>query len=251
MDIRIPEQAKKLTGFHLKMVAIITMLIDHSAKGLLYNCVLRTPRVMALGEMRPFVAKLYTVLRGIGRPAFPIFCFLLVEGFIHTRDRMRYLLRLIAFAIITEAVFDLCLYRRWFFPGHQNVLFEFALGIVMLSVWEFIGDIERLGPTVRVILQGCSAAAFLVLAGKFELDYGFKGLALILLLYLLRSFREEQCFAGAIFVSLWEWPAIFAFVLLLFYNGQRGRSMKYFFYAFYPAHLALIAAISAVLNNGL
>ena len=233
------------------MIAIVTMLIDHSAKALLYNGVLRAAAPLRRGTGMYDLYRFYRILRGVGRLAFPIFCFLLIEGFIHTRDRRKYVLRLFLFGLLSEIPFDLGLYENWHYPAHQNVMFELALGILMLWVWETIGNLEKWNHGIRLIAQGIFAAAFMAAADRLHLDYGFKGLCLILVLYILRYFREEQCTAGAVVIGIWEWPAVFAFPLIALYNGRRGRSLKYFFYAFYPAHLLLLALLSAVFKNGI
>ncbi len=234
------------------MIAIVTMLIDHSAKALIYNVLLR-------GHVRyqwPFTLftlnQFYRFLRGVGRLAFPIFCFCIVEGFIHTRSRRNYVFRLLIFGLISEIPFNLGIYERLRYPSHQNVMFELALGVIMLTVWEKLEYWDKIrNGGFRLILQALSASVFLIAAQKLHLDYGYKGLALILLLYLLRFTRELQCAAGALIISIWEWPAVFSFALLALYNGKRGRNIKYFFYVFYPAHLLLLGLLTIVLKNRL
>ena len=251
MNTQIPAKAKILNASHLKIIAVITMLIDHSTKALLYNCVMKkgvTPKFMS-SIFR--INDIYRFLRGVGRLAFPIFCFFLVEGFVHTRSRAKYLMRLLIFGIISEIPFDLGLYENIWYPRHQNVMFELAAGILMLWIWESLLQSKRLGSGLILILQAVSAAALMYTAQKLHLDYGFKGLALILALYILRPERISQCISGALIVSIWEWPAVFSFPLLCLYNGRRGRQLKYFFYAFYPGHLALLALLSGILKNRL
>ena len=100
-----------LNSFWLKMIAITTMLIDHVGAVLLPQ---------------------YPILRIIGRIAFPIFCFLLVEGFMHTHDVIRYMTRIGLFALISEIPFDLLFYGRILDGTHQNVFFTLFIGLVML-----------------------------------------------------------------------------------------------------------------------
>ena len=248
MNTQIPEKAKILSSSALKNIAAFIMLIDHSTKALLYNVVIK--KGLAPGRIGPFtINQLYSFLRGVGRLAFPIFCFFLVEGFFYTRNRTRYILRLLLFGMISEIPFDLGLYERIWYPRHQNVMFELALGVMMLWAWESIGNLKNTHDGILRILQALSAAAFLYAAKRLHLDYGFKGLSLILVLYLLRFDRFTQCTAGALNIGIWEWPAVFAFPLLCLYNGKLGRRMKYFFYVFYPGHLALLALLTAVFKN--
>ncbi len=100
-----------MNSFHLKMIAIITMLIDHTAAVLI-----------------PSNTVLWLVMRCIGRLAFPIFVFLLVEGFYHTRDVKKYLLRMGAFALLSEIPFDLAFYGKVLEFTHQNIFLPYSLG---------------------------------------------------------------------------------------------------------------------------
>ncbi len=248
MNAYIPEKTKIFSGSALKFIAAVIMMIDHTTKALIYNCVIKGGNAV---KLVPFMSnrQLYNILRGVGRLAFPIFCFFIVEGFLYTRNRTRYFMRLLLFGVISEIPFDLGLYESRWYPRHQNVMFELALAVLMLWTWEAIGRSRRLHGGLLLILQALSAAGFLIAAQKLHLDYGFKGLSLILVLYLLRFERITQCTAGALNIAIWEWPAVFAFPLMCLYNGKRGRSIKYFFYAFYPGHLALLALLTGILKN--
>ena len=89
-------------------------------------------------------------------------------------------------------------------------------------------------------------AAGCVIAELLHTDYGAFGVALIMVLYFMRTDRVKQCFLGA-FISLWEGmiTTILAFVPIYYYNGSRGRQVKWFFYWFYPVHLLLLYMIGA------
>ena len=237
--IRIPEKMKIMSGSVLKWIAVITMLIDHSAKAILYLGYLKPRIPLQRGTSEYMLYQFYKVLRGIGRTAFPIYCFLLVQGFMYTRDRRKYAGRLFIFALISEIPFNLGLQGRLWYPAHQNVYFTLFLGIIMLWLWEVIG--EKI-PDFRIalVMQAAEAAALMYLANYFHTDYRHKGLILILVFYVLRFFQPLACAGGAV-AMYWEWPyVLIAFPFLLLYNGKRGKQNKYFFYVFYPAHLILI-----------
>ena len=118
-----------LTGNTLKLIAIFTMLIDHIGAAVIEAGILSSNDMAILETergMQWYLADI--VLRLIGRLAFPIFCFLLVEGFTHTGNEAKYARNLLLFALISEIPFDLAFFGRLFFPGAQNVYFTLFLG---------------------------------------------------------------------------------------------------------------------------
>ena len=123
---------KGISGSTLKLVAIAAMLMDHIALAL----VLRMLRTMPPGGQADFLRSLYTAMRTVGRLAFPIFCFLLVEGFERTGSRGRYLARLGAFALLSEAPYDLAFCGAALEFRHQNVYFTLFLGL--LALWGYV-----------------------------------------------------------------------------------------------------------------
>ena len=99
----------EITGTGLKLIAVITMLIDHIGAGIIkYN---ELGYISIIGDM-----DLYTLLRAIGRMAFPIYCYMLVEGFVHTRNIWKYGLRLLAVAVISELPFNFLFYKAYLYP---------------------------------------------------------------------------------------------------------------------------------------
>lgn len=178
------------------------------------------------------------VFRYIGRIAFPIFCFLLVEGFFHTRDIRKYMIRLGVFAFVSEIPYDLAFRNTVLEFEHQNVFFTLLIGVVMMYALERSG-----GWPVRAaeLLLAMWAADFLCT------DYRFKGILLIAVYYFLRESRWAKHAVGAGWNLLWnrsiQMYGALASVLLIFYNGKKGASMKYFFYLFYPLHLLVLYGI--------
>lgn len=223
-----------LSGSTLKIIAIITMLIDHTGATVV-QALLRQPYITADPQTLQTFRQLYSLMRDIGRIAFPIFCFLLVEGFIHTHDVKKYAQRLFLFALISEIPFDFALKPRWFYPGKQNVYFTLLIGLLVL--WGVAVCNGQLVLQLLILVSGLLAASFL------KTDYSFKGVFLIEVLYIFRSSRLYQCLCGAAAIS-WEIPAPAAFLPVFFYNGKRGISLKYFFYWFYPVHLVLLGIIT-------
>ena len=111
-----------ISGYWLKMIAVITMLIDHTAASILEEMMQQMPSwgPITLSNLHQWYM-LDLVLRGIGRMAFPIYCFLLVEGFTYTRSRAKYARRLFVFALISELPFDMALNKSIINMSYNNV----------------------------------------------------------------------------------------------------------------------------------
>jgi hypothetical protein len=185
----------------------------------------------------------YRTLRNIGRIAFPIFCFLLVEGFQRTSNLKKYALRLGAFALISEIPFDLAFSSSLLEFHYQNVYFTLFLGLLTMTgcaavETKFAENIwAKTICSLLVLFAGMGAAELL------QTDYGMLGILCIMVLYIFRKNRLFQAVAGALSFCWWELPAVLAFIPIYFYNGKRGWKIKYFFYLFYPVHLLLLAVV--------
>lgn len=235
-----------LTGSHLKWIAIITMLIDHIGVALLEIGLLpKVADAVLAGNSFDYVMADYhfwyrfdDVLRAIGRLAFPIFCFLLVEGFLHTKNVKKYVLRLGLFALISEIPFDLAFNETILESSYQNVFFTLFIGLLML-IW--LRYFEKALPPHISWLRFIVALTAILLAMFLRTDYDGFGVMLIFLLYEFRSLPKLRCIAGAILMLFHSTTGCLAFLLIWFYNGERGKQLtKYFFYAFYPVHLLLL-----------
>lgn len=215
-----------------------SMLIDHAGAVLIENT--------SLYQITGF-RMLAVACRLIGRISFPLICFLLIEGFCHTEDRRKYLMRMGCFALISEIPFDLAFFGKLDLQ-RQNVFFTLFTGILLLYALEKAETLEH-SPLIRsfmmaaAILAGCAAAT----AGRF--DYSYMGILLIAALYLFRKDRKKQCIAGAV-LSLYELTAALAFILVGKYNGEKGdgRLPRNWFYIFYPLHLLVLSAIVFLLK---
>ena len=229
-----------LTGSALKWIAIVTMFIDHVAAALLVRIIYSYGNSWALFNT-------YEVMRTIGRVAFPIFCFLLVEGFLHTRNVYKYILRLILFVLLAEIPFDLAFSARILAWNDQSVMLTLLIGLLTMwgcSLIEEKWPTNYLGQYIGFAL--CTALG-MWLVYSLNTDYAYKGVLSIMVLYFFRKEKNLQVLAGAI-TFCWEPWALLAFPLIYLYNGQRGMKMKYFFYAFYPLHLLLLYAIAFILG---
>lgn len=243
------------SGSTLKLIAIVTMFIDHLGAGILENYAVQHPEGGLFGMTYQQIFDLDYVMRGIGRIAFPIFCYTLVEGFMKTRNVWKYLVRLILFGLISEVPFDLCFNRTFWDPGSQNVYFTLALGLMTLITVRGIDNMqlniqsEGLKRFLKVMLNLLAVAFFGTMALLLHTDYVILGIITIYLLYLGRKSRIGTLTAhAASCLILEEIPALAGLIPLALYNGKRGLRMKYFFYAFYPGHILLIWILSKYLG---
>lgn len=228
------EKLQIFNGAQLKYIAMLSMLIDHANKALIY------PHLN--GGLLLFCSDLFDIL---GRIAFPLFAFFLVEGFFQTGNKKKYLFSLLGFGLISEVPFDLCATRTFFEPNWNNILFTFAL--VLLTLWS-IDALKAKLPTVGwyfcsfVIVAAMSLAAMLM-----GVDYEHHA---ILTGYFFYIFWEKRLLAIPFsYLSMYKDPwVLLGLLLTLTYNGERGKQNKWFNYAFYPAHLLFLGLLRLWLN---
>ena len=270
------EKKKGISGSTLKMIAIVTMLIDHIGAAVLARLLM----VNGLGELDQTNADAimqwlsangalywtYTIMRMIGRVAFPIFCFLLVEGFLHTHDIKKYLRNMLVFAIIAEPIYDFVQTGQLFDLRQQNVMCELLLSLVFLINLE---KIQSLSKWKRHIAEFALIVLIALAAEYTKLDGGVYGILLVAAFYLFHDSKAKMFFAAVCAVLLsschivgggFEFAtanvfnpdvaaAVVSLLLINFYNGKRGLNLKSFFYVFYPAHLALLYGVSLIVLN--
>lgn len=255
----MPKSRGGLSGSTLKLIAIITMFVDHMGAAILgrmlltrnfINTQVRTVPVMDYGALYD----VYHLMRSIGRIAFPIFCFLLVEGFSRTRDAKKYALRLGSFALVSEVPFDLAFKARFLELQYQNVFFTLFLGLLTMMAVDWVSHRvwarnQNLQGLICFVLGGMMVVIGCLLAHFLHTDYAARGILCIVVLYLTRRWKPVQLLSGAL-SFFWEMPAPAAFLPVIFYNGKRGLRLKYVFYAFYPIHLLLLYLVSFFLGFG-
>ncbi|MBO5019467.1 MAG: TraX protein [Clostridia bacterium] len=229
---------KILDGSILKLIAIVTMLFDHLALILLSNQDFATDPLLAIGSKQ---ISLYFILRKIGRFAFPIFCFLITQGFIHTKNIKKYIFNLLLFAIISEVPFDLMVGGKFIYLSKQNIYFTLLLGILALWVID----------NINIIFQKYLLLALIItVAIILKVDYGQTGVMLIILIYVLRDKPAVQAILALPFLS-GGYAALCSFIPINMYNGKRGfikgRTIKYLFYVFYPLHIIILLLIKIIL----
>lgn len=233
-------QRPALSGTALKRLALCSMLLDHLGASCLEAGVFSRP-----GPISEPLLTLDVCLRWAGRLAFPLYCFLLVEGFLHTHDVRRYFLQLLGFGLVSELPFDLAFFHTPFYWSHQNVYWTLALGVLAMAALRHFQTAAGAATWQGLLCAGgCILLAYLA-----QTDYDGIGVIIICALYLTRTNRKWQCLVGAVLFAF-EITAPLAFVFLWFYNGQRGacsKAQKWGFYLFYPVHLAVLACITNLL----
>lgn len=212
-----------LSGSALKIIAVVSMVIDHCAYYLIDNNTMT-----------------YEVMRCFGRIAFPVFAFLVAEGFAHTRNRMRYFLSLLLFAAVSEV--------PWYLlngaDGTHNVMFTLALGVAALAAFERLRE--------HRVLCCCSILLMAWLAAWSGTDYEWRGVLVITVFYLLGMVKNTSINLRRMLQLLFAIPlmmhygiigALLACAIIFLYDGTRGfihgNVVKYGFYVFYPVHLLL------------
>ncbi len=201
----------------------------------------------------------------LGRLTFPIFAFLISEGFIHTSNVKKYILRLLGFALVSEIPFNLFYGGSWFYPYHQNVMFTLLLGLLAIVVVDKARKEKNAKAIIKAVLLliPISLGAFIGFP-----DYGFWGYLTVIMFYLFRGFRfawilqlagmillhfvlpEGQNLIVELFGKTFEFPlqsfAVLALIPIWLYNGKKGKGgkiLQYGFYAFYPVHMIILYLI--------
>ena len=227
---------KILSGSAIKVLAIICMTVDHVGFILLEGSQWAVEPLFMLGNTG--ISWLFLMRAVVGRMAFPLFAFLAVEGYIHTRSFPRYATTLFLFAVLSIIPFNM-VHGSAFSFSRSNILFTLLLGIVAVR------SMDKLRGMPSVLCVG----ATLALAWMLRVDYGMVGVALIALLYLL---RERVLYQGLSLVAVFfgkkfTMAAPLAIIPIAMYNGKRGFIRgpwaKYVFYAYYPLHLLVLCLL--------
>ena len=233
MDKQNTLKKYKIDAAALKYIAIITMLIDHTAASLI--------------GLVPFITENYKIMRSIGRIAFPIFAFLLVEGFYKTKDRKKYTKNMMIFALISEIPYNYMLTGKFFDLNYQNIYFTLTLGLLMMYMLEIHKNFIF---KIIIVVTTALIAEFII-----KSDYGIFGIIPIAVFY--STYNEKDKINNFLMYELayaFEFNSlvhIANILLAFFYNGKRGKQNKYFFYAFYPGHLLVLMLIRMYLTKGM
>ena len=224
-----------MSSFALHIWAMLLMLCDHLQLTLLPDL---------------------PILRCVGRLAFPLFAFMAVEGYLHTRSLKKYLLRLLMLAVISEIPFDLLVSGSVFDPMHQNVIWTIILGLYCIRAFENISAGRKMMLSAVVIIASLAAA---IIA---RVDYSSAGVLTLLAFYAFRgntvrcrlmqllslAFINLVLLGGIEFAFPYQALAVLSLPIIWLYDGSQGPHngfIKAANYLFYPAHMLILALFSA------
>ena len=222
-----------MTSFALKIIACITMFIDHLSYSL-------------YGKL--------TWLNYIGRLAFPIFAYQIVEGYTHTKNIKKYFARLFIFAIVSQIPFYL-FHSIISDQFSLNVMFTLLLGLLCIWIWENMPS---------KLISSFIVFALCLVAEVANMDYGYWGVLLVFVFHLCKDNKIKTSIAFLAMVMLHYIPRIImntysyvyscliigtlcAIIPILLYNGKKGRKIKYILYIFYPVHLLILYGIHLII----
>lgn len=234
----------KLSTDKLKLIAALTMLIDHIGE-------------MLLLPLYGYQSNIYIISRLIGRISFPIFAFFIAIGFKRSQNIKAYILRMLIFAIISEPIFNLCFYEKPFYFGLHNVLFTFVLALTALFLYtsflSYAKNNFKTGKNLKYIISLISVVIFLLfclISYFLECDYSYIGILLIGIFYIYPNNLISNILI--LFCMFYNTPsAILSGFLISRHKDEEYKKQniltKYFFYCFYPAHLLILLLIKLYL----
>ena len=231
-----------MTGFILKTVALLTMVLDHIK--------------YAIPITNGFITQYF------GRISFPLFAFFITEGYIHTSNRKKYIKRLFIFALISQIPF--MLFRTLIIQKLMlNILFTFLFAILGIQILEYLNKNEKINKFFTYIISVVSFFTIAILGEFLHVDYGWFGILAVWIFYIFKNkkFITLLVYSALVFIYYCSlcFPTmnninlislfftILPGIIILFYNGKEGKKVKYVFYAFYPIHMLILYGISFIL----
>ena len=230
---------KCLSNFDLKFIAIITMTIDH------IGVVFGTP--------------FYNLLRAVGRLSFPIFAFLLTEGYVHTKSFSKYFLRLLVLALISEVIYDYVFFGSFIYRGANNIFFTLALGLLTLFLLDKSKGLikryfkDKVDLVIILPITYLLIVVIMGLIGEFlNFSYGMLGILVISFFYLFKKNFPltvlSVSLSTLILGDTMQYFSLLSLILIYFYNKKLGMKYKLFFYLYYPLHILVLGFIKMLMG---
>ena len=198
--------------------------------------------LMQSSDTAMVVATIALVLQAMETVAVPIFVFLLFEGFQHTSDWKKYLLRVAGLAVLTEIPFDLAMNNSVLEFGSQNPVFGLALCLVLMYLWTRFA-----GKKLMCVIMALAAVLWAVM---LKIEHGIPMVLMICIIYIFRNKRMFMGFSGVAVAAMctafspFYLIAPMGFLAIHFYNGEKGESSRLVNYLFYPVALLAIGLIA-------
>lgn len=259
----------KFNALQLKMIAMVTMFIDHFIKA-----VLKTGIYLYRIPSTPWYL-IYRIITTLMRISYPLFIFLQVESFFHTSNKMKYLIRLLLFGFLSQPAYNMFLsadaqtiHDAWTLTtllsfSHLNILFTLALSF--LCIWVTDELLKKNNALYMYLIAAGVTGLLAYLSARLRCSYAYSGVIAAELAYFARK-RDNLCLEVILMsmvLGLKQWRdtgfamripafsqfwAILSLIPVMMYNGEKGRKVnKWLFYFFYPAHLAFVAVIAKMI----
>ena len=217
------DKLRIFSGAQLKYIAFLSMLADHVNKALIY------PFLSGEGILQR-ISDAFDIL---GRIAFPLFAFFLVEGFFKTGNRKKYFASLLIFGIISEIPFDMALSGVFFEPNSNNIMFTLALMLITIWIIDILKEkMQKLPKYIWYLVSFVIVGIICFISMVTGLDYEYHAIMIGYLFYIFYNKRVFAIFLGylAIFKEVWS---LIGFGLILTYNGKRGKQNKLLNYLYF------------------
>lgn len=199
---------------------------------------------------------MWWAMRLFGRMAFPLFAFLIVEGFLHTGNWKRYAIRLGVLAAVSEIPYNLMAGGSLLYPENQNTVWTLLFGLLAVKALETVAvrSTASVKNGAETLTKAGIAFVFPLAAGFLRLDYGFMGVLFIILLYQFRYQPPLRMALGcaALFGGNFDIGGLVSWIAFFFinrYNGKKGRNFGQYAYAFYPLHILTLYGLGELLNG--
>ena len=230
---------KCLSNFDLKLIAIITMTIDHIAI--------------------VFETSFYNFFRAVGRLSFPIFAFLLTEGYVYTKSFGKYFLRLLVLAFVSEVIYDYVFFDSFFYLDANNIFFTLTLGLLTILLLDKSKEIvithikDKLDANIILFFI---STLIIVIMGFISIicnfSYGMLGILMISFFYLFKEnfplIVISITLSTLVVGEVMQYFSLFSLILIYFYNKKLGKKSKLFFYLYYPVHILVLGIIRTIVG---
>ena len=230
---------KCLSNFDLKLIAIITMTIDH------------------IGVV--FETFFSNFFRAVGRISFPIIAFLLTEGYVHTKSFGKYFFRLLGLAMVSEVIYDYVFFDSFFYFNSNNIFFTLTLGLLTLYFLDKSKILIKKYIKEKIdftIIYSVVTFLILFIMGTFAMllnfSYGMLGILVISFFYLFKNNFSLTILSVSLVTlilgEVMQYFSLLSLILIYFYNKKLGKKCKIFFYLYYPIHILILGLIKMLLG---